>query len=178
MMLYCHHICRTRLRGCCTTWLHSTGAWKVKLDKRLSAFVELSITHPGEYFCIFPLFPSVYLALCFPSCWFFCPTYTHTHTHPFNGHFSRTTRVSWYQTDKTNRISLKQETVSGSGISWAICNSAPHSRQITTPAPHHSVFYRLDVLSAAKPTVSKHWRPTLCVLQWKIDGHSLLMLLA
>jgi len=26
----------------------------------------------------------------------------HTHTHPFNGHFSRTTRVSWYQTDKTN----------------------------------------------------------------------------
>ena len=34
----------------------------------------------------------------------------------------------------------KQETVSGSGISWAICKYAPHSRQITTPAPHHSVF--------------------------------------
>ena len=31
-------------------------------------------------------------------------------------------------------------TVSGSGISWAICKSAPRSRQITTPAPHHSVF--------------------------------------
>jgi len=30
--------------------------------------------------------------------------------------------------------------VSGSGISWAICKSAPRSRQITTPAPHHSVF--------------------------------------
>ena len=30
-----------------------------------------------------------------------------------------------------------QETVSGSGISWAICKSAPRSRQITTPAPHH-----------------------------------------
>jgi len=29
--------------------------------------------------------------------------------------------------------------VSGSGISWAICKSAPRSRQITTPAPHHSV---------------------------------------
>ena len=27
--------------------------------------------------------------------------------------------------------------VSGSGISWAICKSAPRSRQITTPAPHH-----------------------------------------
>ena len=35
-------------------------------------------------------------------------------------------------------ILLKQETVSGSGISWAICKSAPRSRQITTPAPHHS----------------------------------------
>ena len=35
---------------------------------------------------------------------------------------------------------LKQETVSGSGISWAICKSAPRSRQITTPAPHHLVF--------------------------------------
>jgi len=30
--------------------------------------------------------------------------------------------------------------VSGSGISWAICKSAPRSKQITTPAPHHSVF--------------------------------------
>jgi len=32
-------------------------------------------------------------------------------------------------------ILLKQETVSGSGISWAIYKSAPRSRQITTPAP-------------------------------------------
>ena len=37
-------------------------------------------------------------------------------------------------------ILLKQETVSGSGISWAICKSAPRSRQITMPAPHRSVF--------------------------------------
>ena len=37
-------------------------------------------------------------------------------------------------------ILLKQETVSGNGISWAICKSAPPSRQITMPAPHHSVF--------------------------------------
>ena len=35
---------------------------------------------------------------------------------------------------------LKQKTVSGSGISWAICKYAPRSRQITTPALHHSVF--------------------------------------
>jgi len=39
---------------------------------------------------------------------------------------------------------LKQETVSGSGISWAIGKAAPRSRQITMPAPNHSVFYRPD----------------------------------
>ena len=37
-------------------------------------------------------------------------------------------------------ILLKQETVSGCGISWDICKSAPCSRQITMPAPHCSVF--------------------------------------
>ena len=55
-------------------------------------------------------------------------------------------------------ILLKQETVSGSGISWAICKSARCSRQITMPAPHYSVFYRPDALPAAQPTASKHWR--------------------
>ena len=53
-------------------------------------------------------------------------------------------------------ILLKQETVSGSGISWVTCKSAPCSSQITTPAPHHSVFYRPDALPAAQPTASKH----------------------
>jgi len=65
---------------------------------------------------------------------------THTHTHPFNGPFSGTTWVSRYQKGKTNLDLLKQEMVSGSGVSWAICKSAPSSRQITMPAPHHSVF--------------------------------------
>ena len=32
----------------------------------------------------------------------------------------------------------------------------PHSRQTTMPAPHHSVFKRLDALPAAQPTASKH----------------------
>jgi len=53
-------------------------------------------------------------------------------------------------------ILLKQQTVSGSGISWAICKSAHSSRQTTTPAPHHSVFYRLDALHATQPMASKH----------------------
>jgi len=30
----------------------------------------------------------------------------------------------------------------------------PYSRQITTPIPHHSIFYRPDALSDAQPTVS------------------------
>ena len=54
-------------------------------------------------------------------------------------------------------ILLNQETVGGSGIRWAICKSAPRSRQITMPAPHCSVFYRLDALPVAQPTASKHW---------------------
>ena len=66
----------------------------------------------------------------------------------------------WAGTRKANPIwiLLKQETVSGSGISWAIYKSASRSRQITMPAPHHSVFYRPDALPADQPTVSKHWR--------------------
>jgi len=66
----------------------------------------------------------------------------------------------WASTRKVEPIwiLLKQKTVSGSGISWAICKSAPRSRQTTTPAPHHSVFYRPDALPAAQPTASKHWR--------------------
>jgi len=51
---------------------------------------------------------------------------------------------------------LKQETVSGSGISWAICKSAPRSRQITTPAPHHSSFLQARCPSCHLPTASKH----------------------
>jgi len=55
-------------------------------------------------------------------------------------------------------ISLKQEIVSGRGISWAICKSAPRCRQITMPAPTTLFFYRPDALPAAQPTASKHWR--------------------
>jgi len=38
-------------------------------------------------------------------------------------------------------ILLKQEMMGGSGISWTICKPyAPHSRQITMLATHHSNF--------------------------------------
>ena len=55
-------------------------------------------------------------------------THTHMCTRAFNGPLSGTTRM------------LKQETVSGSSISRAICKSAPCSRQITMPAPHRMPF--------------------------------------
>jgi len=83
-----------------------------------------------------------------------------THTHPFNGPLSRTNQVSRYQkgSEKPIWILLKQETVSGSGIRWAICKSAPRSSQITMLVPHHSIFYRPGALHATQPTASKHWR--------------------
>ena len=89
---------------------------------------------------------------------------SYTHTHPFNGPFPGPPRWAGTRKVKPIWILLKQETVSGSGINWAICKSAYHSRQITTPAPHHSVFYRLDALPATEPTVSKHWRHMTVIL--------------
>jgi len=56
---------------------------------------------------------------------------SHIQQQPLNGPLSGT----------TNHDLLEQETVSGSGISWAICTSAPRPRQITMPSPHHSVFF-------------------------------------
>jgi len=58
----------------------------------------------------------------------------------FNGPLSEIIWVSQYQKGKTNLESPEQETVSDSSISWAICKSAPRHRQITMPAPHHSIF--------------------------------------
>jgi len=64
--------------------------------------------------------------------------YQHTHTHTtvllLFWNMSGTTRVSRYQKGKTRKVKanldlLEQEIVSGSGISWAICKSAPHPRQ-------------------------------------------------
>jgi len=42
---------------------------------------------------------------------------------------------------------------------YTICKqSAPRSRQITTPTPHHSNFYRPDAFPDTQPTMSKHTR--------------------
>ena len=84
--------------------------------------------------------------------------YPHTHTHTR----ARLTALfpglsGWAGTRKVKPIwiLLKQGTVSGSGISRAVCKSAPRSRQITTPTPHHSFIYMPDALPAAQPTAPK-----------------------
>jgi len=82
------------------------------------------------------------------------------HTHPFNSPLSRTTWVSRYQKGKTNL-----DFTEAGDSEW---QSAPRCRQITTPAPHHSVFYRPDALPAAQPTASKHWRVIAKECTWKV----------
>ena len=83
---------------------------------------------------------------------------THTHTHLtalFPG------LPGWASTRKVKPIWIlrKQETVSGKSASRS------------TPAPHHSVFYRPDALPAAQPTASKHWRQqklsSNCIIVYK-----------
>ena len=130
-----------------TNWRKSIDVVSILLHNKCQTIIE---------------FPS---ALCYISpCFRFCITFPgqtadqYTRLHPFNSPLSRTTRVSQYQKSKTSPDLLEQETVRGSGISWAIlvCKSAPCPRQITTPALHHPAFQRPDVLPAAQPTVSKH----------------------
>ena len=57
--------------------------------------------------------------------------------------------------------------MSGSGISWAICKSAPRCRHWQTDNHANtsplSFFYRPDALPATQPTASKHWRHNLKV---------------
>ena len=55
--------------------------------------------------------------------------------------------------------------MSGSGISWAICKSAPHPRYLTTPASHHSVFLQAECPSCC-PTNSVKALQTCFVLLW------------
>jgi len=78
------------------------------------------------------------------------------HTHPFNGAFSGTTQVSQYQKGETSLDFTEARDSEWQWHCWAIRKSAPCSRQITTPAPHHSVVYRPDALPVAQPTASKH----------------------
>jgi len=55
-----------------------------------------------------------------------------------------------------------------SGISWTIGKqSAPRSRQITTPIPHHSIFYRPDALNDVQSTVQCQSKTN--ITKWQRD---------
>ena len=89
---------------------------------------------------------------------------TDTQTHPFNGHLSGTARLSRYQNGKTVkpiRILLKQETVSGSGISLAICMSALRSRQ---PRQHSTTVFtgRMPFLPPSQQRQSRLLMANVC----------------
>ena len=136
--------------------------------------IPLYSIHFGKY-----LTPSTPSPHCRRKC-YFIDTHTHTHTHAraraFNRPFSETTRLGQYEKGKTN---LKQETVSGSGISWAICKSALRSRQTTTPAPNHSVFLQAgcpscrptNSVKALKATNAILWgrKYAICALRWNMQ---------
>ena len=62
--------------------------------------------------------------------------------------------------------------MSGSGISWAMCKSAPRSRHITMPTPHHSVFYRLDALPATQLCQCTEGKSNRCKVMQNIQQGS------
>jgi len=79
-----------------------------------------------------------------------------THTHPFNGPFSGTTRVSRYQKGKT---SLDFTEAKDSEWQWyqlghmQVCTSLQTDNHTNTSPLS---FYRPDALPATQPTASKH----------------------
>ena len=107
------------------------------MEMILSNLYRLSIFFTGRFYSEF----AVKWSLKIPPHLAYVAILPYMHTYiRLTALFSGTTRVSRYQKGKPIWILVKQETMSGSGISWAICKSAPRSRQITTPEPHRSVF--------------------------------------
>ena len=87
--------------------------------------------------------------------------HTHTHTHTnLTALCPGLPRSAGTREVKPIWILLKQRDGEWQWNQLGLWNSAPISRQITMPAPHHSVFYRPDTLPATKPTASKHWTHT------------------
>jgi len=80
----------------------------------------------------------------------------YTHTHPFNGPFTGTTRVSRYQKGKTN-LDFTEER--DGEWQWhqlghmQVCTSLQADNHASTPP---LIFYRSHALPASQPTASKH----------------------
>jgi len=86
----------------------------------------------------------------------YCHHLVGTHTHPLNGPFSGTTRVSRYQKGKTN---LDFTEARDSEWQWhqlghmQVCTSLQTDNHTSTS---QLSFYRPDALPAAQPIASKH----------------------
>jgi len=93
-------------------------------------------------------------------------THTHTHTHTsLTALCQELPGRAGTRKVKPIWILLKQETVSGSGISWAICKSETRSKQIATPAPHHSVFFTAECPSCHPTNSVKALEAITCTVQ-------------
>jgi len=104
------------------------------------------------------------------ECIYIVCIYQTTTLHPFNGLFSRTAWVSWYQKGKTS-LDLNEErddAVWGcNGIRLTNANNL-HLAPDRYPHGHTNTsslnFCRPHALPDAQPAVSKHWRQ-LCIYQ-------------
>ena len=100
----------------CTAMCFQVEHCKSRKDlTEFSAWLRMALS-TSRYFAI--IFSMWCICISCPCCWYcikmtvhyfvgylhvvFSPSHTHTHTHPFNGPFSRTTRVGRYQKGKTN----------------------------------------------------------------------------
>jgi len=114
--------------------VHCTGCWEQDINR--SVLVRYTTDQPY---------------ITFTGC-----TTTTTTTTPFNGLFSRTTWVSWYQKGKA---SLDLNEARGWGLGWqwhqldhmqTICTSLQTGNDTNTSSPN---FCRPDALPDAQPTV-------------------------
>jgi len=128
-------------------WLSGGLCVVVGWDEKFSQHEQLVV---GEFLLV--VVPAVEVSplerrQCLLHCQLITQTHLYTHMHTRTRMHARTrththnlVRVRDYPGEPVPQpiwILLKQETVSGSGISWAICKSALRPRQITTPAPNH-----------------------------------------
>ena len=126
---------------------------QVRKGHKCAMSAEISNRLTGwMYVCNFLSFAGM-SAYCYCTLLLLNVTCHHTHTH--TGFVALCPGLpGWAGTRKVIPvwILLKQETVSDSGISGAICKYAPRFRQITIPAPHHSVFFtgRMPFLSPSE----------------------------
>jgi len=143
-----HWVSLTEFHSVETPILGDRWSWNDQLCRRrspptaghqTSLLLPSSLQAPGNSFTLSYLHKQVAVVI-----------YTNTHTHLTALCLGL---YGWASTRKVKPIwiLLKQETVSGRGISWAICKSAPRSRQITMPALNHSVFYRPDWMPFLPP---------------------------